>query len=245
MPTDNAGESATRPDSPVETVAVGLLGSDPQVVQTLATTLVTDGDGGMHVRTTLSVPGTVRYTFDAPADSVLDEAYDRTVAVVDADRELVGGLAAPVGTGADGAGLRLGWSEVDEPGTALALDLVVDGGEQPEGGETSEDDAVAYPVTIDVHLGRDIVSGVEWGDREGGRSLAVTPTSWGRDAGATSRTYGWADVVRLEPSADTTVMRNQFLCHVDGARQKDTWNLEPWRPEISFVGYLLARCNPT
>lgn len=245
MPTDNAGESASRPESPSETVAIGLLGEDLTAVPGPSTTLLPDDDGGTYLRTTLTGPGTVRYAFEAPEDSVMSVARDDSVAVLDPDEALLAGFAAPVVTDADGEELRAWWAPVEDASAPLALDLVPEGTDGSADGRDGADPAVAYPLTVEVYLGRDVVSGVEWGQREGGRSLAVTPTAWGRASGTTGRTYGWDDVVRLEPSADTTVMRNQFLCHVDGARQKDTWNLEPWRPDISFFRYLLARCNPT
>ncbi|MEP7765519.1 DUF2599 domain-containing protein [Sanguibacter sp. 25GB23B1] len=219
---------------------VQLLGEDLTVAQTPSTTLDPDGDGGTHVRTTVAEPGAVRYTFDAPDESVVTVARDDSVAVVGADGTLLAGFAEPVVTDATGEEVRARWTPVEDGPDRIALDLAPDDAER-----RGADSTTAYPLTIEVHLGRDVVSGVEWGVREGGTSLAVTPTAWGRASGTTGRSYGWADVVRLEPSADTTVMRNQFLCHVDGARQKDTWNLEPWRPDISFIGYLLARCNPT
>ena len=245
LPTDNAGDGASSPDSSAETVAVELLGDDLVVLESAATSVTADGDGGVHLRTTLAEPGAVRYTFDAPAGTVVTVAPDRSAAVVGAEGELRAGLAAPIITTADGTELRTRWTvaEPEDQTAPLALDLDTAPGARDR--ESMDEDATVYPLTVEVHLGQDVVSSVEWGDREGGRSLAVTPTSWGRESGLTGRDYGWADVVRLEPSADTDVMRNQFLCHVDGARQKDTWNLEPWRPDISFFGYLLARCNPT
>ena len=244
-PTDNAGDSASSPDSSAETVAVQVLGDDLLVLQPSATSVTPDGDGGVHLRTTLTEPGAVRYTFDAPAGATVTVASDRSAAVVGAEGELRAGLAAPVITTVDGTELRTRWTvaEAEDQVAPLVLDLDTAPGARDR--ESTDADATVYPLTVDVHLGRAVVSSVEWGDREGGRSLAVTPTAWGRESGLTGREYGWADVVRLEPAADTSVMRNQFLCHVDGARQKDTWNLEPWRPDISFFGYLLARCNPT
>lgn len=85
---------------------------------------------------------------------------------------------------------------------------------------------------------------VEWAeDLEGGRSLQVFPTAWGRDPRAAEQ--GWAEVIALEPEADTQVMELQFRCHALGAPEKESWNLEPWRPDVPFHEMLLARCNPT
>lgn len=213
------------------------MGEELVVPQPPATTLAPDAEGGFHLRSTLAGPGVLRYTFDAPEGAVVAVARDRSVAVVGADGDLYAGLAAPVVTAADGTGLSPRWTTVgDETDLTLDLDPAADGAARED---------VPFPVTVDVHLGSAVVARVEWGEREGGRSLALTPTAWGRESGAAGRRYGWSDVVRLEPSADTRVMKNQFLCHLDGARRKDTWNLEPWRPDLSFLDYLLARCNPT
>ena len=40
-------------------------------------------------------------------------------------------------------------------------------------------------------------------------------------------------------------MDHQLRCHALGVPGKETWNLEPWRPEVDYLAYLLARCNPT
>ncbi|WP_373790284.1 DUF2599 domain-containing protein [Achromobacter insuavis] len=69
-----------------------------------------------------------------------------------------------------------------------------------------------------------------------------------------SRDLGWptaaleavrAELAAVGPEARTTVMDHQLRCHALGAPGKDTWNLEPWRPELDYLAYLLARCNPT
>jgi len=117
-----------------------------------------------------------------------------------------------------------------------------------------------------VPVGRDAAESATWGEAEGGRSLAVTPTAWGRAGGMTVMAYGWPSVVALAPDVDTGAdpaantgtrvdadadaegvrdsMRKQFRCHALGAPHKATWNLEPWRPNVSFAEFVAARCNP-
>ena len=36
----------------------------------------------------------------------------------------------------------------------------------------------------------------------------------------------------------------QGLAHALGAPDKDSWNLEPWRPDVGLLATLTARCNP-
>jgi hypothetical protein len=88
------------------------------------------------------------------------------------------------------------------------------------------------------------VTSLDWGDREGGPSLAVTPTAWGRSKSQAAEEMVWA-AVAAQPDADTRSMRDQLVCHRIGALDKATWNLEPWRPTVDSITLLVSRCNPT
>ncbi|WP_051274974.1 DUF2599 domain-containing protein [Cellulomonas sp. URHD0024] len=84
-----------------------------------------------------------------------------------------------------------------------------------------------------------------WRTAEGGKSLAVTPSAWAR-AWSKAATVGlWSQLVAREPDADSPGMQAQLECHQLGAADKETWNLEPWRPDVSAVDMIAARCNPT
>ena len=52
----------------------------------------------------------------------------------------------------------------------------------------------------------------------------------------------------LSPDADIPGMREQFMCHWQyaelGYPGKTSWNLEPWRPEVSGDEMVAAYCNP-
>ncbi len=88
------------------------------------------------------------------------------------------------------------------------------------------------------------VTSLDWGEREGGRSLAVTPTAWGRSGSQAAEQMVWA-AVAAQPEADTPSMHDQLDCHLLGAPDKATWNLEPWRPQVDSLALLASRCNPT
>lgn len=96
----------------------------------------------------------------------------------------------------------------------------------------------------------DTIDAAVWTRAEGGRSLAVTPRAALRGcAGPLVRVEGtppgWAEVVQLAGAeADTPVMLQQYLCHLRFAPAKDTWNLEPWRPEVDEETLLGSACNP-
>jgi hypothetical protein len=94
-------------------------------------------------------------------------------------------------------------------------------------------------------LGTSGVVSAHWGDREGGDSLAVDATAWARHAGQAGVDVVWAELVAADAGVDTATMHDQLVCHALGAPDKDTWNLEPWRPDVGLVQVLAARCNPT
>ena len=97
------------------------------------------------------------------------------------------------------------------------------------------------------------VDHTEWTLWEGLKSLRVFPTPSGRVAARQPGTSAaadeaWAEVLALSPDADTAGMRAQFICHWQFAETvqpgKVSWNLEPWRPEVSDEQMVAAGCNP-
>ncbi|WP_240498186.1 DUF2599 domain-containing protein [Williamsia sp. 1135] len=102
----------------------------------------------------------------------------------------------------------------------------------------------AEPVYVAPFIDR-----VEWAATEQGPSLQVFPTDAGRYVlGETELDPAWAEVVALEPTADSPGMREQFACHWRFARivapDKTSWNLEPWRPVVTDQEMIASRCNP-
>jgi len=96
----------------------------------------------------------------------------------------------------------------------------------------------------------DHVQWAKWGDLS---SLRVYPTEaarlaaaqWGTDLAGDE---AWTEVLTLSPDADLPGMREQFMCHWRYAELaypgKPSWNLEPWRPEVSEDEMVAAHCNP-
>jgi len=132
-------------------------------------------------------------------------------------------------------------------GTALAGH----GGLSPSGASLrpSSDDVLGLYARADaeasVWFSGTAVEDTDWGEREGGRSLAVTPTAWARDGGLAASELTWTQLVAREPDADSGTMHDQLRCHELGAPDKATWNLEPWRPQVDGLAMIAARCNPT
>jgi Protein of unknown function (DUF2599) len=96
----------------------------------------------------------------------------------------------------------------------------------------------------------DHVQWAKWGDMS---SLRVYPTKAARQASLDPFTdpqagEAWAEVLTLSPDADSPGMKAQFLCHWHYAELiepgKVSWNLEPWRNEVSEEQMVAARCNP-
>ena len=91
---------------------------------------------------------------------------------------------------------------------------------------------------------------VKWGDLS---SLRVYPTHAARVASVEPGTdsqadEAWTEVLTFSPDADMPGMKAQFLCHWHFAELaepgKVSWNLEPWRNEVSDEQMVAAGCNP-
>ena len=102
---------------------------------------------------------------------------------------------------------------------------------------------------VDPYAGVALIDGVDWTEAIDGARLRVYPSPAGRDTdypGAEER--AWHEVVTAAPDANSTGMRDQFLCHWQWARlvtpNKPSWNLEPWRPEVGYSATVEATCNP-
>lgn len=170
---------------------------------------------------TPTADGSVTLVRLTPADGTSATLLaDGSVTFANGAGTLVGGLAAP--TGQHGAALVAGPDG--------ALDLVVP--------DDADGDVVLW-------LTSSALLDAQWGDQEGGRSLSVTPTAWTRAGGLAEQDLAWAQLVGREPEADSTSMHDQLVCHMLGAPTKDTWNLEPWRPEVDLVTLVSTKCNPT
>jgi hypothetical protein len=112
---------------------------------------------------------------------------------------------------------------------------------------------LAGSATADTAPGPPYVSHAEWAKWGDLSSLRVYPTDSARIASAQTGTTAaadeaWAEVLALSPDAGIPGMREQFMCHWSYAELaepgKTSWNLEPWRPEVSGDEMVAAHCNP-
>lgn len=87
-----------------------------------------------------------------------------------------------------------------------------------------------------------------WTKRADGISLFLTPTTWARNADQTVFEFAWQELAQYDegPGRETSTetMIKQLHCHLVGAKDKATWNLEPWRENLSLLEFYQAKCNP-
>ena len=219
----------------------------PSVGDSQSKDILVEGDPATGATVTVELaPGqalalTVLHASDSNSNSmdsgplVAAPQLDGSVAFLDGDRFVLG-LGAPTAA-PDTAGLSWQASAPSNPGSGLTLLLTA-----PVAGNSAMEPA--GPITARVVIGQAAALSATWGEAEGGRSLAVEPSGWGRAGGLTVMEYGWESVVALAPDADSTSMAHQFQCHALGAPKKAFWNLEPWRDDVGLLKFISARCNP-
>lgn len=202
-------------------------------------------DGSVRINTVISdaaAPHEFTYDLDLPSGAVLEPQADGSIVILDGD-QWIGGVAAPWAVDAAGKAVPTRY-EVGEDGFTQVVEA---------------DAQTRYPVVADPWLGKALVSKTNWKATYSGRMLQVHLTWWGRYGafatvgGATYfllRDAFWTEVKDKTRGTreNTTSMRDQLYCHVDVVRLRDpkkaTWNLEPWRPNVSYVTMLAKGCNP-
>lgn len=260
-----AGCGSSQP-SPVPDAAPTVASTAPAAASPGSPTAVPD------VRAVLAV-GSVRLDVAAPAGSRLDERGGGRLTVRDVptgggvlltapegatlDVRVDGSvlvLRAPRPTAPPTASTPPGEPTASELPSAVPEPRAIVGGlarltpaPTPEPGAPAGRALRLTPVagTVTLWAGTGEPRSARWGTHDGGRSLAVDPSTWARDAGTAGAEATWAAVVRAHPDAATSGMHDQLTCHAIGAPHKATWNLEPWRPDVGLLATIAARCNPT
>lgn len=224
-PTPAPPEEDLPPPADVRETGVAVTVGDRTVLHAVAedpdaTAGVQAGGETTLLRVSPATPrGPVSVLLAAPLDHSIAVQDDGSFVVIGLDGQFLGGAARPttVTTG--------GPVEVTEPADGIVRVSAAEG-------------------DVLVRVAAQALTSAEWGEREGGRSLAVTPTQWAREAGQAGEEAVWRELVATVPEADTPVMRDQLTCHALGAAGKPTWNLEPWRPDVGLFEVLAASCNP-
>jgi hypothetical protein len=205
-----------------------------------------DEDGAVVL--TLGLPedgGWETATFEAlslaaPVGMSLERLEDGSAVLRSGDGRVVGAVTAPVlGGAAAGSALRVQQAaDRTDPGVltwVVTVPVLTDGTvEDPPGG------------TVSATFAGSAVRDATWRDlaEEGGRSLAVVPADWARAGGLAAEELVWAELTAQQPEADAPTVRDQLSCHMIGAPDKASWNLEPWRPDVGLLRMIGALCNP-
>ncbi|SER70282.1 DUF2599 domain-containing protein [Psychrobacillus sp. OK032] len=113
------------------------------------------------------------------------------------------------------------------------------------------------PLTIIIEITASTFSTyfseMKWIDRGGIKSLSLAQKPYLTNASddgleRVKKLDAWDKVASIHRSnnqwSNTNGMRNQFDCHFDFAKKKDSWNLEPHRPNVDYLTTVIARCNP-
>lgn len=219
----------------VGAVVIDALGDQDGTGATIAQATGVDVSGepgtGATLITELHAGQSVAMTVSGPEGMVAAPQLDGSVAVV-SNETLVLGLSAPT-VSPDVEGITWQESAPDNADSELTFLLTAPPASEPAGA-----------ITVTVVVGQSAALSATWGHNEGGQSLAVEPSAWGRAGGLTVMEYGWQSVVALDPDAKSTSMEHQFQCHALGAPNKEFWNLEPWRDDIGLLKFISTRCNP-
>lgn len=180
-----------------------------------------------------------RMDIGMPDGAIGNLQEDGSIAILSADGDFVGGIAAP-------------WAR-DVNGTSIPTEFELDGNTLVQHVDLSEVPIDAYPVVADPWAGHDLVASA-WITNQGGTKYVVNavPTSWGEFyRGVSTLESHLVDLkadLGYNKSKVTSTIINQFYCHVaygwlgGGA----TYNMESWRPDIlwSVQGNPITQCNP-
>jgi hypothetical protein len=118
------------------------------------------------------------------------------------------------------------------------------------------DPGVSYSITVGSsmleQMKQEWIQKAEWKHNPEGWTLVVTPTDWTRKnfANPAAGDAGWAELYSKYKDKDRGIhkningMKDQFRCHVGFARDKATWDLDEWRPDVGYVRTVAEKCNP-
>lgn len=206
-------------------------------------TILEDASASTEINHTVALPAGVRLVAgkDMPASKDIPQGGTEVAAVflVGADDKVIGGFSAPWAKDAQGAAVPTHF-EIRSGNLVQIVD--------------HQSAGVVYPVVADPYLGFDLIQSARWVWHSEGWTMEVTPTGWARAnaGGYLPGVYGWDELYSkyryrgLNTNLDG--MRDQYICHQQivalRAPNKPTWNLDEWRPNVSYLETVNASCNP-
>lgn len=194
------------------------------------------GPGTRTVTLSLAPEGSARLSLTSPG--ALDVDSDGSISVLDGNGTPVAAIGAPTPPSDAEVAPRIKVTDIDATQARLKIDDPAPASGSGEATTRTE------PVTVTFVVGTEAIESTAWGENEGGRSLAVDPADWARRAGEAGLDLIRTQLVAAEPEADSDTMEHQLVCHAVGAMDKETWNLEPWRPDVGLILTATAHCNP-
>jgi hypothetical protein len=195
-------------------------------------------DRGVRIQTVMSdasAPVELVYPVDLPAGGKILPAADGSLLVVDGAGAPLGGFGAPWAKDSDGQDVATRYEVRGDTVVQIVAHT---------------DAPVHYPVVADPWLGIDLIANAHWGWRDGGWTLFVSPTGWARanGGGYAVGVAGWNELYSKYKNAGLNTnlggMKDQFICHQQFAFYKSTYNLDEWRPDVSYAATVAAGCNP-
>jgi hypothetical protein len=178
-------------------------------------------------------PNRYKFPMDLPIGSKFVKNKDESVNVVDQNNKTTLYILTPWAVDANGKKLQT-YYEVEDSQIIQYINF----------------ENAQFPITADPTWCGRIWNSLYWQDRanEGGYSLIVSPNWCGRQLTSNSWNawdefkdiarnapfdwqWTWADRDFNNPNSKFWSMWKQFYCHADIAFWKNTWNLEPWRPD--------------
>jgi hypothetical protein len=194
---------------------------------------VVQKDGSVQINTVIQereAPQRYAYPMSVSNGGKLQLAPDGSAFVEDVTGTPVAFIAAP-------------WAK-DSKGKDVPTHYEVAGATLTQVVEHGQSDS--YPVVADPWLGIQLIDGASWVTRDSrGRTLVVTPSWFNRINAADGNVIreGWNEVIRRQPSANTTQMYWQYKCHQVAAPFKSTWNLDVWVKRNNYTDSVAHACN--
>jgi len=203
---------------------------------------VVKDDGSVQITTVIenaASPQSFRYDLELPPGFSMRPDISGSVAFVDSQGNVAGGVAAP-------------WAR-DSKGQSVPTTYEVSGSALTQVVQHQDNQDITYPVVADPWLGIPLISQVWVTGNTSSWIVNVVPTSWGRQYNAVYTHFAHVDELRTRLNNNGTgwalnyTIEQQFLCHVQGTlAEPGTYNLESWRVGMAWATQLntLFQCNP-
>lgn len=202
-------------------------------------TVITNSGAPEEYRHEIKLPDGVRMVTGAQLEELTPEEFrtepSHGIFFLDEADQLVGGISAP-------------WA-VDAAGNSVPTHYAIDGSTVIQYVEHKAG-TYTYPIVADPWLGFSLISSAKWIKRSQGRTLSVKPTAWARAnaPGYLVGVAGWNELYskyqKKGLKKNLGGMKDQYICHQQFAFFKSSWNLDEWRPDVSYARTVATMCNP-